>query len=150
MQGFFYSNFRINYYRYMQRMTYDPYIWMYYENLISYEKMVLYQTSKPIPFPKEGTEKQITKKPKGAGHKGVSFREKVFTLSELAEFNGMKGKPAYVAVDGNVYDVSVTPSWGGGTHFGVYSGKDLTAEFKKCHSAGSILSKLTKVGVLQK
>ena len=33
------------------------------------------------------------------------------TLEELAKFNGKDGNPAYVAVDGIIYDVSASPAW---------------------------------------
>ncbi|ERI89524.1 putative cytochrome b5-like Heme/Steroid binding domain protein [Clostridiales bacterium oral taxon 876 str. F0540] len=78
------------------------------------------------------------------------YREqKQFTLEELKNFDGSGGKPAYVAVDGIVYDVSVQPAWGGGSHFGLISGKDLTQQFKGCHSSVQILSSLPKVGILK-
>lgn len=78
----------------------------------------------------------------------VSFRQKEFTLSELAKFNGKNGNPAYIAIDGIVYDVTWNPAWSGGTHFGMYAGKDLTKEFSTCHSK-SILSSLNQVGTLK-
>ncbi len=36
---------------------------------------------------------------------------KTFTLEELKQFNGQNGQPAYVAVDGVVYDVSNVGPW---------------------------------------
>lgn len=74
---------------------------------------------------------------------------KSFTLEELSGFNGSNGKPAYVSVDGVVYDVSKEATWGGATHFGLYAGNDLTAQFKGCHNKADILSKLPKVGVIK-
>lgn len=40
--------------------------------------------------------------------------KKTFTTTELAEFDGRNGHPAYVAVKGVVYDVSNVPQWKGG------------------------------------
>ena len=77
------------------------------------------------------------------------YRQKQFTIEELAEFDGTEGKPAYVAVNGIVYDMSVQGTWGGGTHFGLYAGKDLTAHFQACHDNDTILNMLPKVGVLK-
>ena len=75
---------------------------------------------------------------------------KEFTLEELAQYNGTMGNPAYVAVNGIVYDVSNNSKWSGGTHFGLTAGKDLTAQFESCHGASNRLSKLPKVGILKK
>lgn len=35
----------------------------------------------------------------------------VFTTEELAKYNGKDGQPAYVAYEGNVYDVSNVKEW---------------------------------------
>jgi len=71
------------------------------------------------------------------------------TLEQLTQYDGSGGKPAYVAVDGIIYDVSREGSWGGGTHFGLYAGQDLTEQFSGCHQAG-ILKNLPIVGRLIK
>ncbi|MDF2592411.1 MAG: heme/steroid binding domain protein [Clostridia bacterium] len=76
------------------------------------------------------------------------YRQNQFTVDELAQYDGSAGKPAYVAVSGIVYDVSIQSTWGGGTHFGLYAGKDLTAHFQACHDNDTILAMLPKVGVL--
>ena len=75
--------------------------------------------------------------------------ERVFTLEELGKYDGSGGNPAYVAVNGVVYDMSRESTWGGGTHFGLYAGKDLTGEFQGCHGMAAILMKLPKVGILK-
>lgn len=41
---------------------------------------------------------------------------RVFTLQELATYNGQNGQPAYIAVDGVVYDVTGQPDWPMGNH----------------------------------
>ncbi|MBF4509517.1 MAG: cytochrome B5 [Aeromicrobium sp.] len=54
---------------------------------------------------------------------------KEFTLEDLKQFDGRDGRPAYVAYDGIVYDVSDSPMWDGGDHEGMHdAGADLTAE----------------------
>lgn len=53
--------------------------------------------------------------------------EKIFTKNELAQYNGQNGQPAYVAVQGVVYDVSGKAAWQGGKHHGNVAGQDLTA-----------------------
>lgn len=75
--------------------------------------------------------------------------QREFTVEELAKYNGVDGKPAYVAVNGVVYDVSLEPTWGGATHFGLYAGRDVTTEFIGCHGREEILRNLPKVGVFK-
>lgn len=73
-----------------------------------------------------------------------------FTREELKAYDGSGGKPAYVAVNGEVYDMTNIIQWAGGTHFGLYAGQDLTEEFMGCHNATlEILRKLPLVGVLK-
>lgn len=72
-----------------------------------------------------------------------------FTLEELATYDGSMGRPAYVAVNGIVYDVSLEKTWGGATHFGLVAGKDLTGAFQGCHGNLEVLRNLPKVGVLK-
>ena len=82
-------------------------------------------------------------------HQKEGLRE--FTLEELAEYNGRNKKPAYVVVDGMVYDVSEVMRWAGGNHFGLHAGKDLTDSFKTCHGgAVQRLQKLPVVGTLKR
>lgn len=52
-----------------------------------------------------------------------------FTLEELAGFDGREGRPAYVAYEGIVYDLTESGMWSGGDHEGMHSaGHDLTVE----------------------
>lgn len=73
-----------------------------------------------------------------------------YTLEELAAFDGAQGRPAYVAINGMVYDVSLVGPWAGGTHFGQTAGQDLTMQFNSCHSGiMEILRNVPIVGVLK-
>lgn len=53
----------------------------------------------------------------------------VFTEETLAQYNGQDGNPAYVAVDGVVYDMTNIGAWEGGEHNGVSAGTDATEAF---------------------
>lgn len=71
---------------------------------------------------------------------------RIFTETELLRYNGKDGNPAYVAVNGIVYDVTNSAAWGGATHFGLAAGTDVTSQFASCHAGQPILSKLKVVG----
>ncbi|HYG59673.1 MAG TPA: cytochrome b5 domain-containing protein [Symbiobacteriaceae bacterium] len=74
---------------------------------------------------------------------------RTFTREQLATYTGRNGNPAYVAVNGIVYDVTNNKAWSAASHFGLTAGKDLTAEFASCHAAQQwILGTLSPVGRL--
>ena len=76
-------------------------------------------------------------------------KQKAFTLEELKYYNGENGRAAYVAVNGVVYDVSQRIGWAGGTHFGLFAGNDLSAQFMACHRGlTAIIEQLPIVGIL--
>lgn len=67
----------------------------------------------------------------------------------MARYNGIGGMPAYIAVNGVVYDVSNNPTWRSGNHFGATAGRDVTAELNNCHMNNiGIINTLPRVGVL--
>lgn len=71
------------------------------------------------------------------------------TLEELKAFNGQDGQPAYVAVDGVIYDVSAIKEWKGGTHQNRFkAGNDLSEEIKLSPHGKSFLKKAVVVGTL--
>jgi predicted heme/steroid binding protein len=70
------------------------------------------------------------------------------TVEQLSAFNGRDGKPAYIAVDGVIYDVTESSAWEGGGHKGLEAGLDLTAEFKDSPHDVSTLDKINKIGIL--
>lgn len=75
-----------------------------------------------------------------------SQSDRTFTKEELLKFNGKNEAPAYVAVNGIVYDVTNSAAWGAATHFGLLAGNDVTAQFTSCHAGQPILQKLPQVG----
>lgn len=75
--------------------------------------------------------------------------QRVFTVNELAKYNGKNGAKSYVSVGGIVYDVTDVPKWNGGNHYGVAAGKVLDKEFAQCHDNKlSIMEYATAIGVL--
>ena len=71
------------------------------------------------------------------------------TLEELSAYNGKDGQPAYIAVDGVIYDVTNAPRWSNGEHNGFSAGQDLTEEIKTRSPHGtSKLSSVPAVGKL--
>lgn len=73
------------------------------------------------------------------------------TLEELAAFDGKDGRPAYVAVDGVIYDMTNSPFWKNGAHNGFTAGRDLTTEIKTRSPHGvKNLERVPVVGVIKK
>lgn len=128
---------KIAYYNERMMITSCPYIKNYYGYLIKNEMRRLQILTNKL-CKKEMNDYRLER------------AQREFTLQELAKYDGANGAAAYAAVDGIVYDVSLSSVWGGGTHFGLYAGKDLTNQFKACHNGETkILDSLPKVGVLK-
>lgn len=72
----------------------------------------------------------------------------VFTAATLAYYDGQEGRPAYVAVNGVVYDVTSSPRWRNGAHNGFQAGRDLTSQFNAQHG-DTRLSRFPVVGTYQ-
>lgn len=58
------------------------------------------------------------------------------TIEELAEYDGQNGNKAYIAIDGNIYDVTDLPPWAGGVHNDYPAGQDYTEEIKEVSPHG--------------
>jgi predicted heme/steroid binding protein/uncharacterized membrane protein len=68
---------------------------------------------------------------------------------DLASFDGEQGKSAYIAYKGKVYDVSSSPLWTAGRHFGRHqAGLDLTAMLGQAPHGDDRLQGLPLVGDL--
>lgn len=71
------------------------------------------------------------------------------SASELSEYDGQDGNPAYVAVDGVVYDVTENEAWAGGEHADdLTAGNDYTEEILSSPHGKSVLEDLPVVGNL--
>jgi predicted heme/steroid binding protein/uncharacterized membrane protein len=78
-----------------------------------------------------------------------NMEQRRFTISELREFDGKEGRPAYVAVKGKVYDVSNSPLWRTGKHPGTHvAGLDLTISITNAPHSEEVLKKFKVVGEL--
>ncbi len=72
-----------------------------------------------------------------------------FTISDLREFDGKEGRPAYVAFKGKVYDVSDSSFWEMGKHLGAHvAGIDLTLSITNAPHSEEVLTKFRVVGEL--
>lgn len=74
--------------------------------------------------------------------------EQTFTTESLVKYNGQNGQPAYVAIDGTVYDVSAKAGWAGGKHHGNMAGKDLSNVLPHAPHKDAVLKGLPVVGKL--
>lgn len=71
------------------------------------------------------------------------------TEMELRQYNGERGRPAYIAYDGVIYDVSDAPNWRGGMHREMhYAGLDLTRSLRKAPHGVAVFQRVPRVGVL--
>lgn len=70
------------------------------------------------------------------------------TLEELKQYDGKNGNPAYVAVDGVIYDLTNLAKWAGGEHNGYSAGNDLTDIIKNISPHG--VKKLEGVPIVGK
>jgi predicted heme/steroid binding protein len=147
MQVFSTSSYQRNYFQ----LQIDEAINGLINFLLEREEMALQQNNLAHQIEIMQQEEQAALQEAQENQTGETEPPRIITLEELAAADGSGGKKAYVAVNGNVYDVSLASRWGGGTHFGLYAGHDLTNEFIACHNAMfEILRILPIIGVLQK
>lgn len=104
-------------------------------------------TASPTPLPTAPPEPEPTAAPSPAPSPSADA-EKVYTLDELAAFNGKNGQPAYVAVEGVVYDVTSNRGWKDGQHVDYFAGMDLTVLTKASPHGLNILKDVPVVGKL--
>ncbi len=69
------------------------------------------------------------------------------SLDELKEYDGKDGQKAYIAVDGDIYDVS--NQWVSGEHNGYMAGTDVSNVISNAPHGASVLESLQKVGELR-
>ncbi|UCE08858.1 MAG: hypothetical protein JSW07_19530 [bacterium] len=73
-----------------------------------------------------------------------------FDKKKLTENNGKDGKPAYVAANSKVYDVSESKLWKNGLHMNRHqAGQDLTEALGAAPHGTEVLNKFKQIGTLQ-
>lgn len=95
------------------------------------------------------TEAAATEAVEAATTEAAQDEELVLTLEELSQYNGKDGNPAYIAVEGIIYDVSSSNLWRNGGHNGYEAGQDLTdAILNKSPHGKSTLDRVPEIGRL--
>lgn len=76
--------------------------------------------------------------------------ERKFSRTELQTYDGQNGKPVYISYNGDVYDVSNSPHWIGGSHYDSHpAGIDLTIEIEYAPHGEEVFQGFPKVGILE-
>ncbi len=74
-----------------------------------------------------------------------------FSELELRQFDGQRGRKAYIAYDGIVYDVSQSALWRRGEHKELhYAGLDLTRALRKAPHTAQVFDRVPRVGRLKR
>jgi predicted heme/steroid binding protein/uncharacterized membrane protein len=77
--------------------------------------------------------------------------QKAYDGMSLGECDGSGSKPACVAVDGAVYDVSGSKMWKGGLHMKRHrAGQDLSGDIAAAPHGKEVLDRVTRVGTMKK
>jgi len=72
------------------------------------------------------------------------------TLAELAQNHGRDGSPAFVAVNGTIYDVTGSSHWQNGLHPPDHqAGQDLTEELASAPHVRAVVERFPVVGTLE-
>ncbi|ONN27467.1 cytochrome B5 [Thermosipho affectus] len=75
---------------------------------------------------------------------------RVFTKKDLLKYNGKNGRPAYIAYEGLVYNVTESFLWKDGNHQALHkAGQDLTEALKSAPHGKEFLKKFPVVGILK-
>lgn len=72
--------------------------------------------------------------------------ERTFTREELAEYDGQEGRPAYVAYEGLVYDVSESDEFPEGDHYDYMAGEDHTDNMDEAPHDEEVMEEVPVIG----
>ncbi len=73
---------------------------------------------------------------------------KEITKSQLSLRNGQDKPEIWVALEGEVYDVSGSRLWKNGKHYEHWAGQDLTSELKDAPHTAQVFDKFDVIGKL--
>jgi predicted heme/steroid binding protein len=72
------------------------------------------------------------------------------TREELAGYDGREGRPAYVAVNGKIYDFTDSRLWAAGNHLQQHqAGQDLTEALLKAPHVRAVVERFPVVGHIE-
>lgn len=77
----------------------------------------------------------------------VAAQENTFTAEELSKYDGKDGRPSYFAYKGKVYDVTSSPLWKMGEHYGLQAGQDLSDKLKDAPHGEEVFVAFKVVGI---
>ena len=76
--------------------------------------------------------------------------EKKFSIKDIEQFDGKDGRPAYIAYNGSVYDVTDSMFWVDGNHLESHpAGINLTSELENAPHGPEVFEVIQKVGILE-
>jgi predicted heme/steroid binding protein len=73
----------------------------------------------------------------------------VFTSRQLALRNGQDKPEIWVALNGVIYDVTLSRLWKNGKHYEHWAGQDLTNELKEAPHTEKVFDKFKIIGKLE-
>lgn len=77
------------------------------------------------------------------------MQKRKFTREELSHYDGKEGKPAFVACEGKVYDVTGSLLWQKGRHQAMHNaGSDQSENMKQAPHGTDFLERFPVVGIL--
>ncbi len=95
--------------------------------------------------------KIIGPKLKSKGQSQPLISGQKFTLEQLRSLDGKENTPAYISYSGRVFDVTNSPSWKEGQHFGRHrAGVDLTDALKQAPHGEEKVLELPQVGEIHR
>lgn len=74
---------------------------------------------------------------------------RTWTVEELSAFDGKDGSPSYTSYEGIIYDVSESPLFEEGEHFGHFAGMDLTEAMAEAPHGDEVFVGFNIVGQLE-